>query len=73
VKYGVELGDGRIGWEGSLREMFLSLDEFRLNDKGNVVSRRLGHETSEAAWDANPLVVRAPELQGIYPIGHLFA
>ena len=58
MRYNVKLGDGRIGWTGRLREMFASLDEFALNDRGLAICGRLGHATHKAAWDANTEVVR---------------
>jgi hypothetical protein len=72
MKYSVKLGDGRLGWRGHIQEMFKSLDEFEMNDENGVVSQRLGFKNSKATWEANPEVVRAPEIDGIYKANHKF-
>ena len=74
MQYNIKLGDGRKGWVGRLQDFFdEDLDLFILNDPDGVISKRLGHTSPEEAWKKNPVVVRAPELCGIYPEGHVFS
>lgn len=52
----VKCDSGVTGWQGRLRKVYTNLDEFRLYDENYRLSKKLGFDTSEAAWKANPVI-----------------
>lgn len=52
----VRCKSGLKGWQAKLRKNYSSLEEFKRWDENYGISSRLGFETSEEAWEANPLI-----------------
>ena len=47
---------GLVGWYGTLRDQYQSFDEFAGYAETYGLASRLGFDSAEAAWQANPVV-----------------
>ena len=47
---------GREGWKNKLHNVYSNLEEFSEYDTIYGLHERLGFETAEEAWEANPTV-----------------
>ena len=52
----VKCQSGLVGWQSRLRSVYNSYDEFENYSKIYGIHSRLGYDTAEAAWEANPVV-----------------
>ena len=52
----VTCASGLKGWQGKLRKQYSSFEEFKEYAETYNIHGRLGFETPEAAWEANPEV-----------------
>jgi len=57
----VKLPSGRMGWQGRLRANYGSFGEFGAYAEIYNLHGRLGFETPEEAWEANPMVQGSTE------------
>ena len=65
MRYNVECPSGQHGWEGFLQEHWLTVEDFLLNDAAFGVTKRLGFKDAQEAWNANPLVLRSPDISDL--------
>ena len=49
-------GDRKTAWSGKLQSQYKDLEEFEAYDETYGLSKRLGYDSAEAAWNANPTV-----------------
>jgi hypothetical protein len=61
MRHNVKSPSGNLGWVGLLREFYVDLDDFRLNDKAYGIARRLGFKDAKEAWEANPCVRKSTD------------
>ncbi len=54
--YRVRCKSGLTGWRTRLRNNYKSFEEWRMHSELWGLSNRLGYNSAEAAWKANPVV-----------------
>ena len=47
---------GLTGWRGNLRDQYANLEEFASYSETYNLTARLGFDSTEAVWEANPIV-----------------
>lgn len=52
----VKCKSGVTGWQGRLRKNYSSFEEFEHYSEIYGISRRLGYQNAEEAWEDNPLI-----------------
>ena len=52
----IRLSSGLRGWQGHLREVYTSVEEFTAYCDIYGIHTRIGYKTPEAAWAKNPLI-----------------
>ena len=52
----VKCKSGLTGWQERLRKVYHNFEEFEAYCETWSISERLGYETPEEAWDANPII-----------------
>ena len=52
----VKCKSGITGWQCHLQKNYANLEEFQSYNEIYFISKRLGYESAESAWEANPVV-----------------
>ena len=56
MKRKIQCDSGLMGWQDRLRKVYGSHGEFVSYDSIYNIARRIGFDSTEEAWDANPVI-----------------
>ena len=52
----IKCDSGLIGWQAKLRSVYRNLSEFIAYDNAHGIASRIGFDSPQEAWKANPLI-----------------